>query len=109
MSKITKSARGEECQVRIPGVCNHNPETTVFAHIGGGGMGMKQPDCEGAYCCSACHDVVDGRVPFEMANSTAFGREISRGFNKAYLYLAHFEGCVRTRKILIEKGLIILK
>ena len=29
MSKITQSARGERCQIRFPGICNHDPETTV--------------------------------------------------------------------------------
>lgn len=52
--------------VRLPGVCNHNPETTVLAHVrlsGLGGVGKKPPDLCGAWCCSACHDVVDGRAP----------------------------------------------
>ncbi|MCX8621624.1 MULTISPECIES: nuclease domain-containing protein, partial [unclassified Gilliamella] len=31
MSKLTKEAKGRECQVRLP-CCNHNPETTVLAH-----------------------------------------------------------------------------
>ena len=95
MTKITQSAKGEECQVRIPGVCNHNPETTVFAHLGGGGMGMKQPDSEGAYCCSACHDVLDLRTKYQRPTLE--------------IRLAHHEGAMRTRKILIEKGLLICK
>ncbi len=98
MSKITKSANGELCEVRIPGVCNYNPETTVFAHIGGGGMGIKQPDTEGAYCCSACHDELDGRT-----------RKLEEfPFRVELLKLHHHEGCMRTRKILIEKGLITI-
>ena len=40
MSKLRKLARDRECQVRIPGICNHNPETTVLAHLGGAGMGI---------------------------------------------------------------------
>jgi len=40
--KYTESARGQECQVRIPGICSHDPETVVFAHLNGGGMGMKR-------------------------------------------------------------------
>ena len=95
MSKITKSARGEDCQVRIPKICNHNPETVVFAHIGGGGMGMKRIDSEGAYCCSACHDAIDMRT--------------DHGYAVAILKLWHHEGAMRTRKILIDKGLLILK
>lgn len=27
-----KAARSRACTVRIPGVCNHNPETSVLAH-----------------------------------------------------------------------------
>jgi hypothetical protein len=95
MSKITKSARGEQCQVRIPWVCNRDPETVVFAHLNGGGMGMKHLDCEGAYCCSACHDVVDGRVDSRFTRL-----EIENDF--------HW-GCVRTRAILVEKGLLICR
>ncbi len=101
MSKITKSARNEECQVRINGVCNHNPETTIFAHINGGGMGMKNNDLEGAYCCSNCHDVLDGRAPIA-------GRGGAFKHTEALLGLYHHEGAMRTRKILIEKGLIKL-
>ena len=113
MSKITESARGEECQVRIPGVCNHNPETTVFAHLGGGGMGAKQPDCEGAYSCSSCHDVVDGRAGFDLGDIMYFlGADPSiatPAVQKMYLENSFHEACVRTRKILIDKGLLILK
>ena len=65
MSKLRNLAKGQECQVRIPGVCNFNPETTVLAHYrlaGTCGAGMKPPDLLGAWCCSACHDAVDGRT-----------------------------------------------
>ncbi|HBA8604909.1 nuclease domain-containing protein, partial [Escherichia coli] len=33
MADLRKAARSRECQVRIPGVCNGNPETSVLAHI----------------------------------------------------------------------------
>lgn len=95
LSKITESARGEDCQVRIPGVCNRDPETVVFAHLNGGGMGMKHPDTEGAYCCSACHDVIDRRG------------QAARVHPAWDLKIWFFEGCVRTRAKLIEKGLLI--
>jgi len=62
MSKLRKSARGRECQVRIPGYCNHDNDTVILAHKNGGGMGMKSPDLHGAFCCSSCHDILDGRV-----------------------------------------------
>ena len=92
MSKIRQSAKGEDCQVRLVGVCNGNPKTTVFAHLGGGGMGTKMPDLFGSYCCSSCHDVIDGR-----RHTTMSPDEIKLDF---------YDGMVRTQLILIEKGLI---
>ena len=64
MIKLRKSAKGQDCTLNIVGVCNHNPETTVLAHLPSEykGMGNKSPDFCGAFCCSSCHDVIDGRV-----------------------------------------------
>jgi len=64
LNKLRDLARGQECQVRIPGVCNGDCETTVLAHIrrgGVGGMGRKPSDLCGVWACSSCHDVIDGR------------------------------------------------
>lgn len=65
MSKLRKSARGEECTFRSS-ACNHNPETTVLCHLNeyefGKGMGMKADDMAAFYGCSSCHDLYDGRV-----------------------------------------------
>lgn len=91
-SKIRLSARGEHCTVRIPTVCNHDPSTVVLAHLNGAGMGMKAMDLHGAYCCSACHDVIDQRVRCE--------------YPAPVIKLWFFEGMVRTQTALIEKGLI---
>lgn len=67
MTPIRKSARGEECTLLIPGVCNRDPETTVLCHSNyladGKGMGLKAPDTAACYGCAACHDVLDGRRP----------------------------------------------
>ena len=44
MSALTKLARGRACQVRLPGICNFNAETTVLAHYrlaGICGVGFK--------------------------------------------------------------------
>jgi hypothetical protein len=64
---IRDSARGEECRIRLVGVCNCNPETTVWCHLpiseAGRGGALKGLDELGCYGCSACHDVVDGRAP----------------------------------------------
>lgn len=91
-TKITKSAKGEECEIRLPGICNFNPETTVYCHIGGGGMALKANDIHGAYGCSSCHSVLDGGVKSDI--------------NKEDLTLYHYDGMVRTQLILLEKGLI---
>ena len=79
MVNLRKEAQGRECMVRIPGVCNHNPETTVLAHInlpGIGGMGMKAPDLLATWACSACHDVIDGRVPVPQIDHWADGLQV---------------------------------
>jgi len=60
--KIRQSARGKACTLRIPDICNGNPETTVFAHLPGNkGIGTKNHDLFGVYACSDCHDWADGR------------------------------------------------
>lgn len=92
--KIREAARGQECQVRLMGVCNFNPETTVLAHLGGAGMGMKKSDLHGAFCCSDCHDVIDGRVNYFI--------------DRDALELAHRQGVERTQDILMRIGLISL-
>lgn len=59
---LRKLARGRDCQIRLPAICNHNPETTVLAHYrmaGLSGMGIKSPDLCGAWACSDCHGYVD--------------------------------------------------
>lgn len=59
---LRKLARGKECTIRLPGICNGNAETTVLAHFrltGISGIGMKSPDLIGAWACSDCHRYVD--------------------------------------------------
>ena len=95
MSKITQSARGEHCQIRFPGICNHDPETTVFAHYrlaGYCGTGIKPPDFMGAYACSACHDEADRRTRYLEAD---------------FVQTAFAEGVMRTMVRLAEKGLLL--
>lgn len=62
---LLDKARGQQCTAMIEGVCNHNPETTVAAHVqlpGGGMMGGKAHDLHCAWLCHACHDEADGRT-----------------------------------------------
>ena len=83
--KLRKLARGRDCQIRIPFVCNRNPETTVLAHYrlsGFAGTGQKPSDLLGAWACSACHDAVDGRARSDLPRDLVL--------------LYHAEGVMRT-------------
>lgn len=95
-NKITKSAKGKECQIRIPGVCKHDKETVVWCHpnglASGRGVGLKGVDIGGAYGCQACHDVYDRR------KKTNFPYE--------HIQVCFFEGHLRSLQILIKDGLI---
>lgn len=95
MSKITESARGQECQIRIIGVCTN--KNVVWCHaIGlaaGKAIGGKSPDVLGAYGCEACHDAYDRR----KRHSGITYEEIEMDFH---------HGHQRSVVILDEKGLI---
>lgn len=96
MTKLRELARGRDCQVRLPGICNFDPETTVLAHYrlaGSCGMGIKPHDLLGAWACSSCHDEIDRRSRSTDAQDAA---------------LAHLEGVLRTLVILIKEGVITL-
>ncbi|AVF04734.1 hypothetical protein C4375_14145 [Devosia sp. I507] len=62
--KILRSAKGQTCAFRFPGICNGGTETTVWAHLNGGrfgkGMGMKAHDVLGGHACFWCHRYIDG-------------------------------------------------
>lgn len=50
--------------IRVPTVCNGNPDTTVLCHIrmiGLSGTGIKAPDVLATFGCSDCHAVCDGQ------------------------------------------------
>lgn len=92
MSKIRKSAQGQACMVRIPGVCSFDPETTVLAHLNGYGVAGKHHDFQGAYCCDKCHAVIDGHASSEFSSET--------------IKLYHLEGIMRTQQLLFNDGFI---
>jgi len=95
MSKLRKSARGEECTLQIHPYCNGNPETVVLCHLpSDSGMGQKSPDWWAAYGCSACHDVIDGRS----------GHLLDRHIVNECMRMGHY----RTLHRMIEKGLITI-
>jgi hypothetical protein len=92
---LRNAAKGRLCMVRLPDICNHNPETTVLAHIrmaGLSGMGIKADDLLGAWACSSCHDVIDRRSHTDL--------------DRDYVRLAHLEGMARTIAQLRKEGIV---
>ena len=90
---LRRLACGQPCQIRVPGVCNNRPETTVLCHvrlIGISGIGMKVPDALAAFGCSDCHAVVDGQ------RHSAYSEE------ERWMLL--LEGMLRTQAWLINHG-----
>ena len=69
-------ARGRECLLRIPGVCNYNPETTVACHSNqskhGKGAGLKASDQFSVWGCSDCHRALDQGNASREAKTLAF-------------------------------------
>lgn len=103
MSKITDSARGEDCLIRMPGICNFTRETVIWAHANGSaagkGIGMKSHDLLGSYACSACHDAYDRRR-FQHARAL---------FSREQVELMFWEGHARSLLRLIEKGIVVIE
>ena len=63
--EIRLSAKGEQCNLRIEGVCNNRQSTTVLAHLNSNnkGSGNKSHDFCAVYACSDCHLHLDaGKV-----------------------------------------------
>ena len=88
-----KAAKDKPCMIRIPGVCNGNPETTVLCHYRLGnynGAGLKPDDSMAAWGCSDCHSMVDGRT--KRPDDCSY----------AELRLMHAEGCFRTQRAILE-------
>lgn len=92
--RVRDSARGETCSLRFP-CCNHDPETTVLAHLryfGWAGIAQKPHDFLAVYACANCHDCLDGR-----------GRDGLFGFDDI------LRGLGETLTKLHAKGLMVLK
>lgn len=87
-TKITKSANGECCSLRVSPKCSHDePGKVILAHLNSDfrGMAMKSPDILAVYSCHRCHLLLDAsKVSYE---------DQQRG---------HFETLMK----LVDKGLV---
>jgi len=95
--QIRDSAAGEPCTFQIPGVCNGNWSTTVLCHLPdeSHGWARKADDLSSGFGCSACHDVIDGRVPHQF----------EPGENDWYMRRAN----IRTLRRMRDLGLLEIK
>ena len=89
MTNFRKAARGRPCDLRVPGVCNRDPATTVLAHINTEfkGVALKSPDLCAVRACYDCHEYVGDMATPEMR-------------------LIALEGLLRTLKAYMNEGLI---
>lgn len=68
---ITDAAKGEPCTMNVAGICNYDPQTTVFAHfrfLGDCGTGIKPSDLQGGFACFECHRWLDSPTPNERGD-----------------------------------------
>lgn len=95
MTDLRKLAKGMECQIRLPGICRANPETTVLAHyrgIGISGAGLKAPDLLGSWACYQCHMACDGHT--------------KTPYPETVLELYFLQGVMRTQAILVSEEIV---
>ena len=80
--------------MQVAGVCNHNPETVILAHVqvDGGKMGGKTDDLSACFCCSDCHEWLDQH----------------RGTMEDELFYTR-RAIIRTQRAWIAEGLMVIK
>lgn len=90
--KLRQSARNQPCTLNLPS-CNHDPATTVLAHLPSPvkGMGNKGDDWHAVFACSNCHHDLDNRV-----------------WNEFHTLAAVLRGIQRTQKVWRDMGLIVI-
>jgi len=96
MSRLTRSARGRDCALRLPGICSFDPETTILAHASSGIMGGKVEDWHAFFCCSSCHAVFDGHD------------QRWRDFGKDTLRAYALQAVHETQQAWVREGLLIV-
>lgn len=95
-TKLSESARGEECALQIHPYCIGGTETTVLCHLpSNSGVANKSPDWWSTYGCMVCHSVLDGRHT-----------QAIKELGSEEIMACAMRGLFRTHQRMIEKGLI---
>lgn len=92
---LTKYAKDQPCDIRVPHHCCFDPATSVWCHVrlmNVSGLGLKSPDILGCVGCHVCHDIVDGRLTSE--------------FGPGERRLMLLEGVARRQAILARDGIL---
>lgn len=94
--KLLDSARGQPCTLEFTGICNHDPETTVSAHIHDESFGkaMKADDTSTVHACLACHSFLDAGWPGKIS--------------QALLRWHIIRAMQRTLRNRIERGIVVI-
>ena len=103
---ITRSAKLMDCELQIVGICNRNPETVSHNHLPRGnlaGMGERVNSICGSRGCKDCHDAIDGRVHYEIAE-WRMGLDLSPGEIEKIVY--EYFGLKRTLLKLVKEGVV---
>lgn len=98
MSSLRKFAKGQDCALRIPNICNHNPETVVGAHVkpqGFGAMGSKPSDLFIVHACSGCHAFIDRNYA-------------NMGWTRQEVEVELFRALIETQERALSAGLVCL-
>ena len=93
--KIRNAARGQDCTMQVCGVCNHNPETTVLAHVnttGAGSRGAKCHDFSAVFSCYACHYWHDNNMGSQLDRLFYTRRALVRTWEKL-IEMGHIKIC----------------
>ena len=76
--RLLDLAQGMPCLLRVPGICNRDPGTTVAAHSNwachGKGMARKASDAYSCWSCGACHSWLDQGPAPKATKQMAFMR-----------------------------------
>ena len=86
MSKIRKSARNEDCSLRVSGKCQDG-ETVVLCHLNSNrkGVGMKSPDAISCYGCYWCHLDLDAGLVSDTDILRAWKETLGKLLDKGLL------------------------